>query len=101
MASATAARVALEETSQQNAVSLEVESITIPDEQIAQRAYKIWEREGKIDGRDQEHWFQAIAEVTSEVGDEDEKEGDVAFCIAPTVRTPRATSAARRSHYSV
>ena len=104
MASATVAPIAGEEVSQPNAVNLEVESITITHEQIAQRAYKIWEREDKIRGRDQEHWFQAIAELTSGTGDDsdDEEENDIAFCGIPqTVRTPLVTSTSRRSHYSV
>lgn len=46
---------------------------------IAARAYEIYEREGCIDGRDQEHWFQAIEELNAEnaeieiaVGEEDD-----------------------------
>lgn len=34
-------------------------------EQIAQRAYEIWERDGYIDGRHEDHWFLAIAELTT------------------------------------
>ena len=87
MASAVAAPIVVEEVSQRNAVSFEVGSITITHEQITQRAHKIWEREGKIGGRDQEHWFQAIAELTSETDGDDE---DDVFCGIPrTVRTPK------------
>lgn len=103
MASATAAPIVVEEVSQRNAVSLEVGSITITHELIAQRAYEIWEGEGKIGGRDQEHWFQAIVELTSgTVDDGDEEEDDDFFSGIPqTVRTPMVTGTSRRSHYSV
>jgi len=105
MASAVAAPIVVEEVSQRNAVSFEVGSITITHEQITQRAHKIWEREGKIGGRDQEHWFQAIAVLTAgtvDDGDDDDEDADDAVSVIPqTVRTPLVTSTARRSHYSV
>ena len=37
--------------------------MTITYEQIAQRAYEIWEREGKPEGREQEHWLLAEEEL--------------------------------------
>jgi hypothetical protein len=44
---------------------------------IARRAYEIWEREGKAEDLDQQHWFQAIAELTYDpVNDEDDDEDD-------------------------
>ena len=36
------------------------------ENQIAERSYHIWEREGRPDGRDQQHWFQALAELQAE-----------------------------------
>ena len=33
---------------------------------IGRRAYEIWEREGRPNGRDREHWFQAERELDSE-----------------------------------
>jgi len=33
------------------------------DERIRRRAYEIWEREGRPNGRDQEHWREAEAEL--------------------------------------
>ena len=33
---------------------------------IRQRAYEIWEQDGRPDGRDQEHWHQAEAEMMIE-----------------------------------
>jgi len=35
-------------------------------DEIAQRAYQIFEREGRMDGRDMEHWLQAERELRSE-----------------------------------
>jgi hypothetical protein len=35
---------------------------------IATRAYYIWEHEGRPEGRDQEHWFRALAEAENVVG---------------------------------
>jgi Protein of unknown function (DUF2934) len=37
------------------------------EERIRERAYQIWEREGKPDGRDAEHWQQAASEIDAEV----------------------------------
>jgi hypothetical protein len=33
--------------------------------QILQRAYEIWESEGRPHGRDKTHWFMAEAEVST------------------------------------
>jgi len=103
MASAAAAPITLHETSQQNAANEEVESITITHEQIAQRARKIWEREGRIGNRDQEHWFQAIAELTSGFDPEkNDGEDDDAVSGAPLVTwTARHYARDVRSRYSV
>jgi hypothetical protein len=40
--------------------------MTITHEQITQRAREIWEREGRPEGRDKEHWLQAEAELRNE-----------------------------------
>lgn len=38
-----------------------------PDEQaIGDRAYLIWEREGRPNGRDRDHWLQAAWELAGE-----------------------------------
>lgn len=34
-----------------------------PNERVQQRAYSIWEAEGKPEGRDKEHWLQAEREA--------------------------------------
>lgn len=36
------------------------------NEEIAERAYSIYEREGRIDGRDMDNWLKAEAEIRSE-----------------------------------
>ena len=33
------------------------------DEKIRQRAYEIWDREGRQEGRDEEYWLQAEREI--------------------------------------
>ncbi len=41
----------------------------MPDEdRIRRRAHAIWEREGRPEGRQQEHWAQARREVEAEKG---------------------------------
>jgi hypothetical protein len=40
--------------------------MTITYEQISQRAYEIWVREGKPTNKDQEHWLQAEEELRAE-----------------------------------
>jgi hypothetical protein len=37
------------------------------DERIRQRAYEIWDREGRPHGRDQEHWLMAVDELIEEL----------------------------------
>jgi uncharacterized protein HemY len=38
----------------------------IDEEFVHQRAYQIWERAGRPEGRDQEHWEQARREIEAE-----------------------------------
>jgi hypothetical protein len=35
---------------------------------IAQRAYEIWQESGCPEGCEQEHWYQAEAELTARAG---------------------------------
>jgi Protein of unknown function (DUF2934) len=35
------------------------------EQAIRERAYAIWEEEGRPDGRDQDHWLRAEAEIGS------------------------------------
>ena len=38
------------------------------EERIRQRAYELWEQEGKPEGREGEHWKQACREIEAEGG---------------------------------
>ncbi len=40
--------------------------MSVLDERIKQRAYEIWESEGRPDGKDEEHWHRAAAEIRGE-----------------------------------
>ncbi len=40
--------------------------MTITYEEIANRAFQIWKREGEPEGHEQEHWFKAEAELRKE-----------------------------------
>jgi hypothetical protein len=35
------------------------------EQQVRERAYQIWEREGRVHGRDEEHWHSAKLELTA------------------------------------
>ena len=37
----------------------------VTDDQIAARAYQIWQEQGCPDGRADEHWAQAVGELTA------------------------------------
>jgi len=41
-------------------------TMTITYEQIAKRAFEIWQKNGEIEGREQDHWLQAEAELRRE-----------------------------------
>ena len=41
-------------------------ALPFTEEQISVRAYEIFLREGSVQGNDQQNWFQAIEELTSE-----------------------------------
>ena len=38
------------------------------EDRIRQRAYELWEQEGKPEGREGEHWEQACREIEAEGG---------------------------------
>lgn len=42
------------------------EQPTFSPEEIAERAYQIYERDGRSDGRDMDHWLQAERELREE-----------------------------------
>lgn len=56
------------------------------EEAIRDRAYVIWEREGRPHGRDQDHWLQAAWELA----------GEEAKAAALTKKTKPAAKAARK-----
>ena len=47
-------------------IGMESRDGTISTEEIAARAYEIYEREGRGDGRDMDHWLQAENELRAE-----------------------------------
>jgi len=44
-----------------------VKLLPLTEMQIAQRAYEIWQRDGKVHGKHEEQWCQAIEELNAEV----------------------------------
>ncbi|MFC7739313.1 DUF2934 domain-containing protein [Roseomonas sp. GCM10028921] len=59
------------------------------DKRIRERAQGIWEKEGRPEGRDQEHWLQAERELGSEGGSPSSAAGDVAASTSgPAVLNP-------------
>ena len=63
--------------------------MTDRDQQIAARAYQIWEDAGRPDGADIEHWNAAEAEI----GPADGREGDAARAPSPVVPATREKAA--------
>ena len=59
--------------------AISIAPVTFPADKIAARAYEIWVRNGQPDGRDQQNWLDAEAELRAE------------FAADPgaTVRKPR------------
>lgn len=47
-------------------ISDEVRASLPTDDQIAARAHQIWVDQGRPDGHDEEHWFQALCELSSD-----------------------------------
>ena len=59
------------------------------DERIRQRAYEIWEREGRS-GNPEDHWFRAERELA----DQGQERSDATVESAPPVAAVEASSAA-------
>ena len=53
------------------------------DERIRRRAYEIWEREGRPEGREAEHWRKAAEELASESSPADTQEVPAARVRGP------------------
>lgn len=60
---------------------------------LQQRAYAIWEVEGRPDGRDREHWEQATRELSAALAAEQNESGASAEPIAEAKgKKPRRTA---------
>jgi hypothetical protein len=46
-------------------------------ERIRQRAYELWEQDGRPEGKQQEHWDRAMSEVQSEGGEQADAAGNL------------------------
>lgn len=67
------------------------------EQRIRERAHAIWEREGRPDGREREHWEQAAAEIDAESGSgatAGEAGGSAATERKPSARGKRGSGAA-------
>ena len=74
--------------------------MTITEEAIRERAYTIWQREGQPDGRQDEHWQQALEELSAEAAAAGSPVEGVAGLDAPAPkprarRTTKAADAAK------
>lgn len=70
------------------------------DEAIRDRAYVIWEREGRPHGRDRDHWLQAAWELAGEEAKAatlTKKAKPAAKAATPTKRAKPAAKAARKT----
>ena len=68
--------------------------MTITEEAIRERAYTIWQREGEPDGRQEEHWQQALEELTAEAAAAGSPVEGVAGLDAPAKPRARRTTKA-------
>jgi hypothetical protein len=62
------------------------------NEEIAVRAYLIWEKNGKPHGRDREYWLQAEAELQAGYKKLIEVIGTAVITPKPTAKASRSTS---------
>ncbi|KUM42897.1 DUF2934 domain-containing protein [Pseudomonas sp. EpS/L25] len=62
------------------------------EERIRQRAYEIWEREGRPHGQDFEHWFRANRELEDQPDDNLTQVGGIQSSVAPPAAKPRSRS---------
>jgi hypothetical protein len=58
------------------------------EDRIRRRAHEIWEREGRPEGRHEEHWAQARREVAAEDADARRGSASAAPDDSPTVKAP-------------
>ena len=62
--------------------------MTITYEQIAQHAFELWQKEGEPEGREQEHWLRAEAELRKE-GMKSQKGKNIFSKDAAMMKTPK------------
>ena len=65
-------------------------------ERVRSRAFEIWEREGRPEGRALDHWFEAETQVLSEGSTGGDKSGE----SSPTDRASRSKGNKRRAKKS-
>jgi hypothetical protein len=58
------------------------------DEQIRQRAYEIWEREGRPEGREAEHWRMAADELGASAAQKAKMDQEIQEVPAARMRGP-------------
>lgn len=61
------------------------------NQRIAERAYGIWEQEGRPHGRDLDHWLSAIAEIEGQ----NPPSGTGAETVPPRAKSRKAENAAQ------
>ncbi|MBN9034486.1 MAG: DUF2934 domain-containing protein [Rhizobiales bacterium] len=68
------------------------------EDEIRQRAHQIWEREGRPDGMDKDHWTRAERELSGEIPADAPKQAGARKAAAGTVakKANGAKPAARR-----
>ena len=62
--------------------------MTITYEQIAKRAFEIWQNEGEPEGREQEHWLRAESELRKE-GSKSQKGKNISSKDPAMMRAPK------------
>ena len=64
------------------------------EDRIRQRAYEIWEREGRPHGQDFDHWFRANRELDDQPDDHLTQVGGLQSSVTPPA--PKARSRSRK-----
>jgi hypothetical protein len=62
--------------------------MTISYEEIAKRAFEIWQREGEPEGREQEHWLRAESQLRKE-GLKSQKGKNISSKDTTMLKTPK------------
>jgi hypothetical protein len=67
----------------------------ISDDSIRERAYQIWEREGRPHGRDYDHWIQARVELIAEAASNQRPRKPAQLSTAAAKSAPAKPAAAK------